>query len=51
MLQTFPGVYTIKKALQAVQRQPICISDAGHDYILDEIEHRYHIEYERQIHM
>ena len=31
-------------------RQPVCIYDADHDYILDEIERRDHIEYERKIH-
>ena len=51
MLQTFQGVYKIKKqALQAVQRQPIFISDADHDYIMDKIELRDNIEYEIKIH-
>ena len=26
------------------------ISDAYHNYILDEIDHLYHIKYERKIH-
>ena len=26
------------------------IDDADHDYILEKIDQRYHIEYERQIH-
>ena len=46
MLQTFPVVYAIKKAQQSVQRQPICIADADHYYIIYEIEHLDHIEYE-----
>ena len=32
-----------------VQWQPIFIYDAGHYYILDEIERRGHIEYKKQI--
>ena len=39
-----------KQVRQAVQRQPICIADADHDYILDKIERRDNIEYEIQIH-
>ena len=39
-----------KKPRQSVQRQPICISDAGHDYILDEIERCDNIEYEIHMH-
>ena len=34
-----------KQARKSVQRHTICISDAYHGYILDEIERRYHIEY------
>ena len=34
-----------KKTQQAVQRYEICITDANHEYILDEIMHRDHIEY------
>ena len=50
MLHTFPGLYEIKKSRHAVQRQPICIDDAIHDYIIDEIDCRGDIEYERQKH-
>ena len=32
-----------------MQIQPICIADADHDYILNEVERRDHIDYERQI--
>ena len=32
-----------------MQIQPIFIYDADNGYALDEIECRYHIEYERQI--
>ena len=42
MLQTFPGLYAIKK--KAVQRQPIFIDDADHDYIIDKLERHDHIE-------
>ena len=34
-----------KQARQAVLRQPICISDADHDYNIYEIDHRDNIEY------
>ena len=33
-----------------MQRQQIGIYDADYDNILNKIEHRDHIEYERQIH-
>ena len=39
----------LKKACQSVQIQPICIADADHDYILNEIELRDHIYYKRQV--
>ena len=39
-----------KQAQKAVQRHPICISDAYHDYILYEIELWDQIEYERNLH-
>ena len=39
-----------KQSHQDDQRQPIFISDAYHDYILYEIEHRNHIEHEKLIH-
>ena len=39
-----------KQARQAVWRQLICIPDADHDCIIDEIERRGHIDHERQIH-
>ena len=50
MFYTLPGLYTIKKSLQDIHRQPIFIADADHDYVLDEIEHHDHIYYESQIH-
>ena len=39
-----------KQSQQDIQIKQICVSDADHDYILDKIEHRGHIEYEIQIH-
>ena len=33
-----------------MNRQLICIADADHYSIIDKIERRDHIEYERQIH-
>ena len=50
MLQTFQDYTQYKKERQSVQRQPICIDDADHGYIIDETERRDHIEYEVQIH-
>ena len=39
----------IYKTVQAVQIQPICIANVDHDYILDEVERRDHIDHERKI--
>ena len=46
MLNTYPEVYAIKNS---VQRHPIFISVADHDYILDEIEYQYQNEYKRKL--
>ena len=43
-----PGSICQKLAGQAVQRRPIFIAGADHDYILDKIERHDHIEYERK---
>ena len=40
-------IFNTKLALQAVQRQPIFILDIDYDDILDEIESRDSIDYER----
>ena len=48
MFQTLPGVYE-KKKRQTFQRQ-LMFFDTYHDYILDEVELRDNIEYERQMH-
>ena len=37
------------QAKKAISRQPICLTDADYDYILEEIEQRDKIEYEREI--
>ena len=34
---------------KAISRQPICLSDYEYDYILEEIDQRDKIEYEREI--
>ena len=34
---------------QNISRQPICLTDADYDYILEEIDRRYKIEFEREI--
>ena len=46
-----PSIICIKKqARQYVQRHSTFISDAYHDYILDEIERSYHIGYKIHMH-
>ena len=37
------------QAKKAISRQPICLSDFDYDYILEEIDQRYKIEFEREI--
>ena len=37
------------QAKKAIPRQPICLSDYEYDYILEEIDQRDKIEYEREI--
>ena len=34
---------------KAISRQPICLTDADYDYILEEIGHRDKIEFEREV--
>ena len=34
---------------KAISRQPICLSDNKYDYILEEIDERDKIEFEREI--
>ena len=34
---------------KAISRQPICLSDYEYDYILEEIDQRDKIEFEREI--
>ena len=36
------------QAKKAISRQPICLSDADYDYILDDIDQRDKIEFERE---
>ena len=37
------------QAKKSISRQPICLSDADYDYILEEIDQRYKIEFEREV--
>ena len=37
------------QAKKSISRQPICLTDADYDYILEEIGRRDKIEYEREI--
>ena len=34
---------------ESISRQPICLTDSDYDYILEEIGHRYKLEYERDV--
>ena len=38
-----------KQAKKSISRQPICLTDADYDYILEEIDRRDKIEFEREI--
>ena len=42
-------MWYLRKACQAMKRQPIFISDSYQDYIVDEIERCDHVEYEGQV--
>ena len=37
------------QAKKSISRQPLCLTDADYDYILEEIGRRYKIEFERKI--
>ena len=37
------------QAKKSISRQPICLTDAEYDYILEEIDQRDKIEFEREI--
>ena len=37
------------QAKQSIPRKPICLTDADYDYILEEIGHRYKVEFEREV--
>ena len=45
-LQVYVQEHRKKKA---ISRQPICLSDYEYDYILEEIDQRDKIEFEREI--
>ena len=50
--QTFmqhPQVYVLEHRQKAISRQPICLTDADYDYILEGIDRRDKIEFEREI--
>ena len=38
-----------KTGKKAISRQPICLTDADYDYILEEIGRRDKIEFEREV--
>ena len=37
------------QAKKSISRQPICLTDADYDYILEEIGRRYTIEFDREV--
>ena len=37
------------QAKKSISMQPICLTDADYDYILEEIGHRDRIEFEREV--
>ena len=43
------SIFSRTQAKKAISRQPICLSDADYDYILEEIDQRDKIEFEREI--
>ena len=43
------SICSITQAKKAISRQPICLTDADYDYILEEIARRDKIEFEREI--
>ena len=43
------SVCTRTQAKKAISRQPICLTDADYDYILEEIGHRDKIKFEREV--
>ena len=43
------SICNINQAKQYLQRHPICLTDSDYDYILEEIDHRDKIEYEKNI--
>ena len=46
----YPQVYVLEHGpKKAISRQPICLTDADYDYILEKIGRRDKIEFEREI--
>ena len=45
----YPPVYVLEHSQKSISRQPICLTDADHDYILEEIGRRDKIEFEREV--
>ena len=43
------GICSRNQAKKSIQRHPIIMTDANYDYILDEIERREKIEFERNV--
>ena len=49
MLQTLPGLYTMKTSISVCAKKKRCINDSDYDYNFDEIESSDHIEHEKII--
>ena len=46
----YPQVYVPgHREKKAISRQPVCLTDAEYDYILEEIGHRGKIKFERKV--
>ena len=45
----YPQLYVPGHRQKAISRQPICLTDANYDYILEEIGRRDKIEFERDV--
>ena len=45
------SIFSITQEKKAISRQPRCLSDYDYDYILQEIDQRDKIEFEREIYV
>ena len=45
----YPHVHFLENRKETISRQPICLTDADYDYILEEIGRQDKIEFEREV--